>query len=393
MRVVYLSTATIPSTSANSIHVMRMCQAFGHHGHTLRLIACLNPIHSYRSINPFSYYGIDNNFDIKLLRWPSLCANHALFAIQSLFFLFLWRPNLVIGRNLAACLLACILGAPTIFESHSPIDDEGKYYTLLFNLLIRLPSFRGLVVITHTLSDYYLQRSPSLHDKILVAPDGADLVPAGTLPYDLQNTRQRLQVGYIGNLYPGKCMEIIIPLCKLCPWADFHIVGGSTEQFLTWFTAQPIPINLTHHLHKPPNIISRYMLAMDVLLLPNQNYVQPLGGDTNIGPWTSPLKAFEYMASGRAIICSDLPVLREFAIHNHNTILCSPESPEQWSICLSKLSKDPGLRKALGNAARLDVELHYTWSKRVSRILTHFPNPYYHALSPHQVTAISSRPR
>lgn len=371
MRIVYLSSSSIPSPSANSIHVIRMCQAFGRHGHRLRLIA-QHPHLLENKLPAPSYYGDDFNFDLQLLKWHDFYGSSVFFALHSLYLTILWKPDLVIGRNLTACLFACLTGFPTIFESHAPIKHEGKLQSLLFTLLSKLPSFLGLVVITQALADHYLSRTSNLLNKILVAPDGADLIPPGTTPLVLNSTRNRLQVGYIGNLYPGKCMEILIPLCLRCPWADFHIVGGSTQQLLSWFVTQPIPTNLIHHLHKPPKLIPRYMLAMVVLLLPNQQYVEPLGGGHDIGPWTSPLKAFEYMASARPIVCSDLPVLREFAVHYHNAILCPPDKLDHWVNALITLSKYPKLRSSLGNAALSDLKLYYTWSQRTSRILRHF---------------------
>ncbi len=44
---------------------------------------------------------------------------------------------------------------------------------------------------------------------------------------------------------------------------------------------------------------------------------------------SSPMKMFEYLAAGRAIVASDLPVFRE-VLNERNAVLCPPERPAAW---------------------------------------------------------------
>jgi hypothetical protein len=55
------------------------------------------------------------------------------------------------------------------------------------------------------------------------------------------------------------------------------------------------------------------------------------GGDT--ADVCSPMKMFDYMAAGRAIISSDLPVLQE-VLNEQNAVFCSPDAPDQWEQAL-----------------------------------------------------------
>jgi glycosyltransferase involved in cell wall biosynthesis len=89
------------------------------------------------------------------------------------------------------------------------------------------------------------------------------------------------------------------------------------------------------------------------------------GGDT--ANFTSPMKVFEYLASGRAIISSDLPVLRE-VLNEHNAVLLPPENVDVWDDALQTLAADSDRREALGKQARTDAD-RYTWLKRTQTAL------------------------
>lgn len=78
---------------------------------------------------------------------------------------------------------------------------------------------------------------------------------------------------------------------------------------------------------------------------------------------------FEYMAAGKAIIASDLDVLREILVHQKNALLCPPDDPAAWAHSLNKLNEDRRLLSALGQQAKQDFQQNYTWSIRAQYIL------------------------
>ncbi|ABM61555.1 glycosyltransferase family 4 protein [Halorhodospira halophila] len=375
MRIAYLSSSTIPSDSANSIHVMKMCQAIARLGHDVRLIAPdrLDTLRAQAATCPHVFYGVEDNFTIHREHWPSIKGRGYWYGLRAARAAKRWGAELAYGRNTAACFFAAQLGLPVLYESHFPINDSGRLQRALFRRLIRSRHFRGLAVITHALKEHYEHHWPELKGRITVAPDGADPLDDSMEPIPLASDEKRLQVGYAGNLYPGKGMEVVLPLARQCPWADFHVIGGTAEDLSAWLGSEHRPSNLRCHGRQPPSEVPRYLLAMDVLLLPNQKHVSTQGGNTDIGRWTSPLKAFEYMAAGRAILCSDVPVLREVAVHGRNALLCSPDQVDDWATALESLRDDPDLRKHLGKRARRELEETYTWTARAERALTATP--------------------
>jgi glycosyltransferase involved in cell wall biosynthesis len=84
----------------------------------------------------------------------------------------------------------------------------------------------------------------------------------------------------------------------------------------------------------------------------------------------SPLKLFEYMASGKPIVASDLPVLREILVEDRNALLYPPSDPAALAECLARLLADKSLATRLADQARQDVE-DFTWERRAARILAH----------------------
>jgi glycosyltransferase involved in cell wall biosynthesis len=109
-----------------------------------------------------------------------------------------------------------------------------------------------------------------------------------------------------------------------------------------------------------------YQAACDVLLMPYQAQVAASSGG-DIAAFLSPMKLFEYLASGRAILSSDLPVLRE-VLNPANAVLLDPEDINSWSAALRTLQDDPLHRESLGQQARRDASA-YTWEARARAIL------------------------
>ena len=100
------------------------------------------------------------------------------------------------------------------------------------------------------------------------------------------------------------------------------------------------------------------------------SFDQGLGGKgCNLSDWMSPLKLFEYMGHGKAIVCSDLPVLREVLTDGVNARLANPDAPEEWVSAIRALHSSPETRVALGARARIDFVEKYSWDRRAEHIL------------------------
>ena len=370
MKISYISNSVIPSRAANSIHVMKVCQSFSDLGHDVTLLAPdKNEDYEKDVINIYEYYGVKNIFTVCKVSWFKKIKGksyiYGLFAAIRTIFL---GSDLVYARHLYGAFFASLFGRKVIFESHAPIASGSQVDLWLFKTMISRKSFANLVVITFALKEYYLHNYPQLIDRIIVAPDGADPIDEKIEAFDFSNDKERLQVGYVGHLYPGRGLEIIIKLAELCDWADFHVIGGTESDIDYWKNNSKI-CNITFHGFVTPVVAERMRLACDVLLAPYQNSVAVSGGGGNTVQWMSPLKIFEYMAAGKVIISSDLPVLHEVLVDNKNALLCKATNADDWAQKLTTIRDNPSQAKVIAQQGLQDFTSRYSWNSRVKTIL------------------------
>jgi glycosyltransferase involved in cell wall biosynthesis len=368
MKLAYLSAAKIPSREANSIHVMKMCQAFAQLGHSVTLVAP-DVTDGLESGVPdiFAFYGVEPCFELRKLPWRSVKGRGWLYGFEAGRFAKTLEVEAAFGRSLHACSVSARLGVPTIWDAHMLTFlmrwDERR----LFRWMVRAPAFRHLLVNCASLGQCILDRVPELKGRIVVAHNGADEPTKDAVPADL-GERGRLQVGYIGQLYPGKGFEIIPALAARAPWADFHVVGGDNKTVQTLRANSELPANVRLHGFVPPADTERICLAFDVTLAPYQSDVRIAGGGETAA-WMSPLKVFSYMAAAKPIICSDLPVLREVINDGRNGLLVPPADPDAWAAALIRLRQDKLLRERLSEAAHADFLSRHTWRQRASLVI------------------------
>jgi glycosyltransferase involved in cell wall biosynthesis len=87
-------------------------------------------------------------------------------------------------------------------------------------------------------------------------------------------------------------------------------------------------------------------------------------------PYASPLKVFEYMAAGRAIVAPDQPNIREVLEHGRTAILFDVKQSDGLWQAIRRLAADPELRARLGQAARAEViGRDRTWAGNARRVV------------------------
>jgi glycosyltransferase involved in cell wall biosynthesis len=178
--------------------------------------------------------------------------------------------------------------------------------------------------------------------------------------------------GYTGHLYAGRGLELLLELARRLPEAQFLWVGGEDLAVESWRVrlARENIENVRLMGFRPPARVAELQRACEVLLMPYERSIAvSSGGDT--AAFASPMKAFEYMAAGRAILSSDLPVIRE-VLHEGNAVLLPPDDPLAWEAALRRLMKYPERRARLGEQARRESERN-TWPERARRALQGLP--------------------
>jgi glycosyltransferase involved in cell wall biosynthesis len=187
----------------------------------------------------------------------------------------------------------------------------------------------------------------------------------------LLNLPDCLTVGYSGHLYPGRGMGLLVELARRYEQIQFLWVGGRPADVAGWqnrLQAENIEnVTLTGFVEN--SRLPLYQAAMDILLMPYERMIEGSSGG-NSADFCSPMKMFEYMACGRAIVSSDLPVIRE-VLDETLALLCPPQDAASWVEALGSLIRDPERRESLGSNARQAV-LGYTWRSRARKALEGF---------------------
>lgn len=382
MHIYYLSHSLIPSRKANSIQVMKMCQAFSHYAKEVVLFCRREKM---PNVDIYDYYGVDDSFRVESSSLPKVrFVSRLLHAISAIYQL-MQEPSkgLLFGRDyysIGVISLLKMVRRPMILEVHTPPVTDMQVF--LMERVFANKHFTKLVVISQALKEEYLRLFDSLHpEQIIVAHDGADSdqIPESlTHGQDYSQKGDRLKIGYIGSLLPGKGMEIIYELAHKATDCEFHVVGGNDDDIARW-QAKGLPENIVLHGFVQPEQIYEFMEQFDVMLAPYQSKVITGGArKRDIGRWMSPLKLFEYMGGGKPIIASDLPVLREVIEDGENALLADPDNMDEWVEKIHYFRDQPSERERIGRNAQADFFSTYTWDKRAELLLNSINNKKHH---------------
>lgn len=370
MRIVYISKSIIPSRTANSIHVMKMCQAFSENGHDVTLLTpSQKNLYEKGIVDIYDYYGVKKNFVIKKFWHPEFKGGAVIYTFVILIYLFFNNKfDLVYGRFLYGCYLASLLNYKVVFESHENIYLQTNFKLRIFKYLIRSKYFKKLVVISNALKNIYLQNGHLENKKIQVAHDGADEVLDLNIKIDLQGNNKNLKVGYVGHLYNGRGIEIIIECAKKIKDVTFHIVGGTTEDIKYWknYISSLDLSNIYFYGFVSPKETINYKNSFDIFLAPYSKKVAVFGNTGDSSRYMSPLKIFEYMSHKKAMIVSDLLVLRE-VLNEKNSILIESNDIDGWVQAINKLKIEEN-RQKIADYAYKDFK-SYTWNNRAKQLI------------------------
>lgn len=365
MKILYLSDSILPSQSANSVHVMKMCEAFASLGHNVALVGLKGkPIEQ----DIFSHYGVKNNFLVKQNSMPKVPGLLFFHAMYSLVLYWRFKPDFVFGRSFFSIYLCSFFGKPFSFETHNPVHTLPQHFRFAFKRIIRARAMHKLIVISDKLRQIIVAECPNLpNSKIEVLHDGASITPTDSTNIgSLTKGQGLLQIGYVGSIQRGRGIDVLLRLADELPTMDFHIVGGDQTTIVKNLNLNEFPTNVQCYGFVAPSVASQLTKQFDVVVAPYQLDTSVKSGKNTSG-YMSPLKIFEYMAAKKPIVCSDLPVLRE-VLSESNSILVPAEDVSLWKNAIHRL-QDYSLRNKLANEAFQKFETNFTWTVRAKRIL------------------------
>jgi len=218
--------------------------------------------------------------------------------------------------------------------------------------------------------------------RIVYWPNGTDVERFG-IPFSATEARTKLQLPqdvrialYSGSLQRWKGVETLVEASQFLPsGAMVYIVGGS-EREMQEFKIPAFAMASAGRQHskfkiqfagqRPWAEIPVWLKAADVLVLPNT------GAMKVSRHYTSPMKLFEYMASGRPVVASDIPSIREI-VDETMVFFAKPDDPRSFADAIQEVLANPGEVQRRADRARQEVR-KYTWEARAQKILTQIRN-------------------
>jgi glycosyltransferase involved in cell wall biosynthesis len=194
-------------------------------------------------------------------------------------------------------------------------------------------------------------------DGVRVVPNGCD-PPEGRF-HGLPEGEP--EVLYAGQLYPWKGVDVLVQAFALLPRGRLVILGGiEGEKDLARVRALVDRLGLGARVDMP-GLVPQARVA-DALARATVVAV-PFLRTAMTERHTSPLKAFEAMAAGRAIVASDLPSTREVLRHGETAWLVAPGDPSALAEGLRRLLEDRPLATALARTAHASARA-FAWPAR-----------------------------
>ena len=369
----------VGSKDGQAVHIEEIVAALREAGHE---VVVVSPASTQSAA-----FGADSGFIATLKqRLPGALYEFLELGYGLLAFLRLWRlyrrerPDVLYERYnlylLAGVWLKRLTGIPMLLEVNAPLVHERSRFGGLANQRLAAwvegMTWRAadmVLPVTNVLADFVRDVGvPSERITVIQNGVGKEFLSGHA---DRANILARhgledgVVLGFTGFVREWHGLERVIeliaasdPKLKL----QFLIVGdGPAIPELRRLTAS---YNLDRRIVFA-GLVSRdeivdYVAAFDIALQPQ------------VVAYASPLKLFEYMALGRAIVAPSTPNIRE-VLGEGEAMLFDPEDPAAFRRVTERLCIDAVLRNHLGKAARNAVDrLGLTWASNARRIVALF---------------------
>ncbi len=367
MKIAYITNASVVGGWAHSVQIVNMCSAFAYNRADVTLILPYRKI--FADVDVFEYYSLPRNFSVKMLPCVDIYVGspHTFFYwlrfmsfyISAKFFVLCSSFDVLYSRDLYSTLFFSNI----IIEQHSfPQKISFIHKNILSN--------KKIIALTRFIKNKFITIGVN-EDNILVSPSGVDLTDFKTekrIPIPNISDEDFI-FGYIGTLKTmgmEKGVSIAIEALKFLP-ANYklYIVGGEPQdiEFYRDFAEKKDLLSRVIFAGKVSHAdIPLHIASCDVL-------VAPFPKNEHYSYYMSPLKIFEYMASQRPMVVTDLPSLREVLTDDETALFVSPDNPKELADAVKKLSTDSVLAQYIAHTAYVEVSEKYTWKKRAENIL------------------------
>lgn len=378
MRIFYVTNARLPTEKAHGLATVKLCEAFAKQGAEVTIFCPwrINPLRQ----DIFDYYRAERIFRVQ--RLPSIDLLWLGFGERFLFLLQLFSFSkvaalwllvryalwgklsdvVIFSHDHVPLFFASFIGPKIFYDIHHYPE-----HTPLYERVLRKSIDIGVQTkwkIEKLSEDFGIPP-----EKIVYWPNGTD-VERFDIPLSASEAREQLKlpqdkklVVYTGSLQKWKGVCTLVQAAPMSQEGMLVYIVGGDEQELINDKCQMTNYkrNVVFVPPRPWSEMPFWLKAADVLVLPNT-------GEMKVSRhYTSPMKLFEYMASGRSIVASDISSIREI-VDERMAFFATPDDPQSFADAMQHVLANPGEAQRRAERARQEV-VKYTWNARAEKIL------------------------
>ncbi|MCE1248526.1 MAG: glycosyltransferase [Firmicutes bacterium] len=314
------------------------------------------------------------------------------------------KPAFIYQRHGRYCIsgviISAFLGIPLVLEMNALLGWESgrwsntggllRFFISLYEKICLSGAYRFSAISGKLRED--IIAAGAVPEKVFINPNGADAQKfrpgcGGDEIRRETGIENRVAAGFSGSFYPWHGVDFLADaIIKTIPANSqlvFILIGEGPELaplvkklFDAGISVKPIRNALKELFSRnedsevgknpsvfvtgkiPPGEVPAFLDACDILL-------SPIGKGKE---YSSPIKIFEYMAAGKAILCFEGGQMNDVFVNGKDALMTAIDESAPFARALEKLAADEKLRSELGKNAREKMLKQYTWQANAQRI-------------------------
>jgi glycosyltransferase involved in cell wall biosynthesis len=388
---IFFVAEELPQPEAHLVQSTNAANAAANLGYSTVLVypekgsKAINPVNIARPFQPrktpielIKYYNLHDKLKVAPLPmpWPidhfrsKFTDSNTIASKYYLPFHILPTTKLVHSRNWNFVKAAIKNGVPAIYEHHHHEDKQFEPE------IVKSPLFQIAVTVIDTIRETMIQNGMP-PEKVITLHNGFNRLFMQRQPDKAAQWREKVLkdrrsqlVVYAGAIQQFKGIDVLMDVATQMPNVQFVCAGGKpTEVEYYQQVAKEKQIdNITFLGYVLHNELASLLQAANILAHPHCS--------GKAATFTSPLKLFDYFASGTPIVATEIPSLIEFKTTQAIAAWCEPDNPHKFAESL-KWVLETHPRKIEGYPDGVEFVKQFSWENRAAKILSYVDESFH----------------
>lgn len=372
MHIIYVTVATLRSTTAHAAYVLNLCSELSKFAQRVRLIGCM--AQKTDPVTNLENWAGPNQGRFEIVEAPVWSRSRES-RIWSLALRLLvtsqWfsKDDLVITHNEVIAFVMRLKGIPFIYDTHG-LSPRSR----ILRFAARGENLRGCIFNSVRMKEEFLRRILDWKGAALVLGSGVRAELLNCLPpkkqarAELGLPRTSTIIGYVGSLGRDRGIDLMLEAASLLDNISKDLfwlfVGGKKSEIEGWiYYARKLKILPERYLfagHQPQKDLASWYAATDILCAPYTSKVKTV-------EVMAPMKLVEYKAANRPIIASDFPAVRAALVDAVDCHYFKKDSSDSLGrVLLSRLSTKP--ERARRQVTHRCTKTQESWTNKAEQL-------------------------